>query len=451
MHSRLLPLLTLLLLLSALPLTAQETLVVTGEGSAPAFACVEADCERLAWLPGGAGVSVIGELVGRELEGSALWYEVQLDCPCFDFERNSLHDMPDTKDPERTVWYDLHLYWAPDSRRIATVARDGFHVWDADSGERLLHETLNLFHPSSMAWSPDGSRIAAGGGYHFAHKGDEGVTQVEPERSLLLIDADGRSPQPLSGQAGGVRGLAWSHDGTRIATVGETLRILDAQQGNVLLNVEARGMHLAWSSDDRFVALIEHDQDLETSVLRLRDALNGKVLMSIEEDASTHFGGPVWAPESERFAYTTYKVVEREGDSGLVTGSELHVRDAFGENPPRTLLTTDNWILHFDWSPDGRFIVLPLQGGIHVLDSRDGRRVASLAPESISNNRLWQENNLILDSADWSPDGERIVASGMETGSGLGTFHSAGLVWDLTLIPEGPTRAFIHSSQLGGA
>ncbi|MDE0330178.1 MAG: hypothetical protein OXI78_13995 [Anaerolineaceae bacterium] len=438
----------LLLILSALPLAAQETIIVA-EGPAPAFECVEADCERLAWLPNGAGVSVIDQVEGRELEGSTLWYEVQLDCPCFDFERNSLRDMPDTKDPERAILYDFHLYWAPDSQRIATVARDGLHVWDADSGERLLHETLDLFNPSSMAWSPDGSRIAAGGGFHFAHEGGEHVTQVEPERSLLLIDVDGRSPQPIGGQAGGVWGLAWSHDGTRIATVGETLRILDAHQGDTLLDLEARGMHLPWSPDDRHIALIEYSVDPEISMLRLRDAADGTVIASFEGDSGTHFSDVAWAPDGERLAYTSYTVVEREGDHGLVTGSELHVRDAFGENPPQTLLTTSDWILNFDWSPDGRFIVLPLQGGIHILDARDGRRIASLAPESVPNYGQWPEGHFMLNSMDWSPDGKRIVASGMELGESLGEIQPAALVWDLTLIPEGPTRGFIHSGQLG--
>ena len=441
--------LLLLLLVSGPPLTAQETLIIAADEPVAAFACVEADCERLAWLPDGAGVSVIGEVEGRDIDGSTLWYEVQLDCPCFDFERNSLRDMPDTKDPERAILYDFHLYWAPDSQRIATVARDGFHVWDADSGERLLHETLDLFHPSSMAWSPDGSRIAAGGGFHFVHEGDEYVTQVEPERSLLLIDVYGRSPQPIGGQAGGVWGLAWSHDGTRIATVGETLRILDVHQDDTLLDLEARGMHLTWSPDDRHIALIEQGEDAGISVLRLRDAADGAVIASIEGDSGTHFSDVAWAPDGGRLAYTSYTVVEREGDHGLVTGSELHVRDAFGENPPQTLLTTSDWILNFDWSPDGRFIVLPLQGGIHVLDAHDGRRVASLAPESISNNRLRQENKLILDSADWSPDGRHVAATGYGAIDSMGMIRQVALIWDLTLIPEGPTRAFIHSGQLG--
>ncbi len=447
MYSRLL---LFMVLLTGLPLAAQETMVVTSDESVAAFACAGEGCERLAWLPDGAGVNVTGQVEGPELEGSALWYEVLLDCPCFDYERSRLNDMPDIRDPERDRWHVWHPWFSPDSQRIATVTRDGFHVWDAVSGERLLHEPLDLFRPSSMAWSPDGARVVAGGGFSLDYQGGENVTHVEPERSLLLINADGSSPQPLSGQAGGVWGLAWSHDGTRIATVGETLRILDAQQGDTLLSVEAQGMHLAWSPDDRYVALIEHSDDHEVNALRLRDATSGALLASIDEDVATHFGGLVWARDGERFAYTTYTTVEREGDSDLVTGSALHVRDAFGDNPPQTLLTTTDWILNFDWSPDGRFLVFPLQGGIHVLDAGDGRRVASLAPESIPNHGQWPAGRFVLNNASWSPDGRRVAASGFDPAGMMREIQPAALVWDLTLIPAGPTRAFIHSSHLAG-
>ncbi len=287
-----------------------------------------------------------------------------------------------------------------------------------------------------------------GGGFRIDHEGDEQVSQVEPERSLLLINADGSSPQLLSGQAGGVWGLAWSHDGTRIATVGETLRILDAQQGDTLLSVEAQGMHLAWSPDDRNIALIESGADQETSVLRLRDAVDGGLVASIEADTDTHFYFVSWAPDGGRLAYTTYTTVEREGNSGLVTGSALHVQDTFGQLPSQTLLTTSGWILGFDWSPDGRFLMLPLRGGIHVLDAGDGRRVASLAPEISPNYGQWQEGRFTLESLDWSSDGRRVVAAGISSGDGFGKMQAAALVWRLTLIAEGPLRAFIHAGDL---
>ncbi len=461
MYTRLtgLLLLILLLLLSGLPLAAQEVallqkaevMIVRPGEAAPAFACLEEDCERLAWLPAGARVTLIAEVEGRTLEDNGLWYEVLLDCPCFDYERRELKDPPNTKEPgtsSTTTWKSWHLYWSPDSSRIATVVGSGLHLWDAVSGARLVHAPLDLFHPSHMAWSPDGTRIAAGGGVRIDHDGDVYVEHVEPERSLLLVDADGYAPVRLSGQAGGVRGLAWSHDGTRIATAGEELRIRDAQRDDTLLIIETFARSVAWSPDDRRLALIEYDDEDESYRLRLRDALGGAVIASADVDANTDFGHVAWAPDGVRIAYAIFNVIERENDSGLITGSALNIWDGSDRNPPVPLFESQDWISDLDWSPGSRFLVTSIRGGVQVLDAGDGHIVASLIPELKPYSGEREEAIYLIEHVDWSPDGRRIAASGISSGMGLSEMRSAALVWDLTLIPEGRAHAFIHSSQL---
>ena len=69
-------------------------MIVRPGEAAPAFACAEEDCERLAWLPAGANVTLIAEVEGRTLEDNGLWYEVLLDCPCFDYEHRFLENAP---------------------------------------------------------------------------------------------------------------------------------------------------------------------------------------------------------------------------------------------------------------------------------------------------------------------------------------------------------------------
>ncbi len=438
----------MLLLLSGLPLAAQEVallqkaevMIVRPGEAAPAFACAEEDCERLAWLPAGASVVLIGQLEGRELEDSAQWVEVLLDCPCFDYERRTLADLPDTKDPDLDRWYSWHPYWSPDSSRIATVVGSVLHVWDTKSGERLVKEPLDIFHAYHMAWSPDGTRIVAAGGYRFD---EEDQIHYEPKRNLLLVSADGRNPLPLPGQDKGVWHVAWSHDGTRIATAGQELRIQDAQQGISLLSIDSSTSVVDWSPDDTSIVAISHDIGLQ-----VWDATSGELLSSLGGGDVNHIADVAWSPDGARIAFTSYEVTERESDSNLVTGSALRLWDGVGQHHPETLLEDPDWVFDISWSPDSRFLVTQIRGAVSILDVDDGRVRARLTAAVNPYTRDQDGNSYLMGLVDWSPDGKHIAATGQVFVQEKFELHSAALVWDLTLIPEGQTRAFIHSSQL---
>ena len=444
-------LLILLLLLSGLPLAAQEVallqkaevMIVRPDNAAPAFVCAEEDCERLALLPAGAGVAVIAQVEGRTLEDSRLWYEVLLDCPCFDYERRELEDPPYTKESgttSRTTWRSWHPYWSPDSTHIATVDVIDLYVWDATSGERLVKEPLDIFHSNDMAWSPDGTRIVAGGGVRL-EEGNE--PRYEPERNLLVVGADGRFPALLTGQDKGVWHVAWSHDGTRIAAAGDELRIWDAQQGASLVTIDVSASIVDWSPDDTRLVTSSHEGGL-----RVWEAASGKLLNSLGGDDFDHISDVAWSPDGTRIAYTSYEVMERESDSGLITGSALNIWDGSDRNSPVPLFESQDWISDLDWSPGSRFLVASIRGGVQVLDAGDGHIVASLIPELKPYSGELEEAIYLIEHVDWSPDGRRIAASGISSGMGLSEMRSAALVWDLTLIPEGRAHAFIHSSQL---
>ena len=432
-----------MLILSALPLAAQETMSVRPGEAAPAFACAEENCERLAWLPAGARVTLIAEVEGRTLEDNGLWYEVLLDCPCFDYERRELEDPPYTKEPGTssiTTWRSWHPHWSPDSTRIATVDVIDLYVWDAISGERLVKEPLDFFHSNHMAWSPDGTRIVAGGGVQF-EEGNE--PRYEPERNLLVVGADGRFPAPLTGQDKGVWHVAWSHDGTRIAAAGDELRIWDAQQGASLLTIDMSASIVDWSPDDTLIVTTSHEGGLQ-----VWDATSGKLLNSLSGDDFDHISDVAWSPDGTRIAYTSYEVMEREFDSNLVTSSALRIWDGVGQDHPEPLFETSDWVYDVSWSPDSRFLVTPVRGAVSILDAGDGRVLASLTVAVSPYNQDLDSDRFLLGLVDWSPDGNHIAATGQAWSPGDFEMRPAALIWDLTLIPEGPTRAFIHSSRL---
>ena len=52
--------------------------------------------------------------------------------------------------------------WSPDGKRIASGSADkAVRVWDASSGHTLLTYRRHLDVVNSVAWSPDGKRLAS--------------------------------------------------------------------------------------------------------------------------------------------------------------------------------------------------------------------------------------------------------------------------------------------------
>ena len=144
------------------------------------------------------------------------------------------------------------VVWSPDGSRIATGSYDGTWVWDAVTGENVL--SLEHGHwVESVAWSPDGSRIVTG-----SYDGDVWVWDAVTGKRLLSLKC-GLGLERALGLEGGhwVESVAWSPDGSRIATgsTGDGVRVWDAVTGKELLSLEHGSQvdSVVWSPDGRYI------------------------------------------------------------------------------------------------------------------------------------------------------------------------------------------------------
>ncbi len=170
-----------------------------------------------------------------------------------------------------------HLYgvysvaWSTDGFKIATASFDNtVRVWDGMDGRELrvlCGRVLRGHESSQIAWSPDSCKIVISGSLDKCLR----VWDVVAGRELAL----------LSGHCSVVYSVAWSPDGFKIASASsdQTVRVWNAMNGCVLGVLRGHGdwvRSVAWSPDgcrlasgcwDKTVRIWDAEDMREVSVL----------------------------------------------------------------------------------------------------------------------------------------------------------------------------------------
>jgi serine/threonine protein kinase/WD40 repeat protein len=306
-------------------------------------------------------------------------------------------DLPDF----RPSWQEhASLRWSPDGRRLAYHRNDDVAVLTFPSGghEVLLRDVGGGHHFSSLAWSPDGTTIA---------------TCSEGGGTLIWDAASGAQLKTLTTPPGW--DVAWSPDGTMLATAGEKAEVWDTKTWQLRHSFPGKAAPAAWSRDSRTVAFASADN----AGIEARDAEAGSVRWAREDSSIKGF---VFSPDGGTVALRRYG-----GDLLLLDATTGQQRNMI---PGHANLSSGRSAA---FSPDGSQLAAGGWRELNLWDMKTGSLIGGCHPPGA------------VTAVAWRADGKAIATAG----------DSNSQVWDAMLrectseLPGGGSRSWVASGCLG--
>jgi WD40 repeat protein len=278
----------------------------------------------------------------------------------------------------------------------------------------------------AVAWSPDGSKIAFGGGQSGCSP------EIIPEFAVTIVDAiTGNTIYRLLGHQCNINSLAWNSNGTWLASAAEDgIIVWNVANGQIISEASRLGLgaySVAWQPNGiQFLYTLG-----EQPVIEFVNSDTGQLINSFFSEGGTTFSAD-WSPDGSLVAsgdnavrvwdMATGQLIKTfTGHSGAVfpvlwSPDGTLLASVAGDNTVRiwNVATNENLLTipvgavwRLDWSPSGNAIAASsLDGYIYIFDTGSGEQVDVI--QSMS--------GAVLD-VDWSPDGSELVYVGDSTGN----------------------------------
>jgi WD40 repeat protein len=322
-----------------------------------------------------------------------------------------------------------NLAFSPDGSRLAAGSwNHAVKIWDVATGKALATLKGHSGVVWGVAFSPDGRRLASGSA--------DGTIK-------LWNTADNQELRTLKGHTGAIRSVAFSPDGRRLASacVDKTVKIWDVAGGKEPITFSVHTdevMSVAFNRDGSRLASGSNDQ-----TVKVWDVAGRKVLHTLKNPWGGH--SVVFSPDGNRLA-TDCEHWVKVWD--VVSGKELHTLKGHTGTVPGVAFNHDGTQLALGgidrmikiWNANSGQELRTLKGHtgsvFSVAFSPQGGRLA--AGDARGTIKLWdtvggQEPRALTGQADWfggtafCPDGRRFAS-----GTGDGTIK----VWDLVSDKE---------------
>ena len=174
------------------------------------------------------------------------------------------------QDPHGPEFYQYSVAWSPDGKRIASGGKSdtySLQLWDALTGAQVLtyEQSFNAVNVQSIAWSPDGKYLVGG------EVASVGATQQNQSGFLQVWNAlTGKSvflSPPLGDLYSTLQSCSWAPDSQHVVvSLDETALVWDISRPRVLYTYRGHAKDItqvAWSPDGKHVASCSRDKSVQ--------------------------------------------------------------------------------------------------------------------------------------------------------------------------------------------
>ncbi|MDB6025247.1 MAG: pknB 19 [Verrucomicrobiales bacterium] len=317
--------------------------------------------------------------------------------------------------------YARSVTWSPDGLKLASGGPDcTIAIWDAENGVEL--KRMKTPSPiAAVAWNHAGTRLATSGSNLSTKLWDAGTWQ---EIRTIWLD------QGVDRKTGFIGAIAWSPNDRFLATGGSDfmIRLCETETGSIAKEFSGESasvVALAWSPDGTQLASIGRDD----GAMKIWEAFTGKLVQHFRghlqgcravvwqpnglQIATASLDGTVklWNPGANnpslrRIQTASITSVAWHPDGGtLATGSKdgtVRIWDAVGTNSSRLVEHHDRWVWQVAWNPDGKRLASGGGDGfIKLCHAETGLEIWSM--KAFTNS---------VRTIAWNSDGTRLAASG---------------------------------------
>jgi len=288
----------------------------------------------------------------------------------------------------------ISAVWQPDGKLIASAFIGNTVItWNSSDGSLIVPSDI---YGTTVDWSPDGTRLVAASGYGT----NIGIFSASTRQELMT----------LQGHTDTLSAVVWSPDGNKIASGGgdRVIRIWNPTTGVSTLTLSGHTdiiTSLAWNPDSVLLASSSVDR-----TIRVWNTTTGQALNLIQTHEKVD--ALDWSPDGTQLAYAA-----ADGVLHIVAVSELAALDGSDSNACAeqqqdcaTPARTQDQVYSVVWSPDGSMIAIS-GGEIGCDDIPTGRfpvRIFSATTGQIIKRLLGM--TCTSSGLDWSPDGQKLVS-----------------------------------------